>query len=74
MGPEQEKLMARLFDDPNRRTRNFHISPGTRRATAEEICGQINSALDQIARGEGSTGPAWRFNSSLVHQTTEQTK
>ena len=54
MGPEQERLMQRLFGDPNRRILNFHISLGTRPATAEEICGEVNKALDEIERGDAT--------------------
>jgi len=54
MGPQQERLMKRLFDDPNRKIRNFDIYPGTRQATAEEICEQINKAMDEVERGEAT--------------------
>jgi hypothetical protein len=51
MGPEQKRLTERLFGDPNRQTRNFNIFPGERRCTPEELCREINSALDQIENG-----------------------
>jgi hypothetical protein len=60
IGPEQQRLTDRLFNDPNRRTLNFNIFPGERRVTAEELCREVNSAMDQIERGEAeevSYGP-----------------
>jgi hypothetical protein len=51
IGPEQKRLTERLFGDPNRQTRNFNIFPGERRCTPEELCREINSALDQIENG-----------------------
>jgi hypothetical protein len=50
MGPEQHRLIDRLFDDPTRKLRNFSITPGNKPATAEEICGEINKAMDEIER------------------------
>ncbi len=50
MGPEQQRLMDRLFNDPTRTTRNFHLTPGDKPATAEQICGEVNKAMDEIER------------------------
>jgi len=50
MGPEQKRLEDRLFNDPDRKLRNFHITPGDKPATAEEICANVNAAMDEIER------------------------
>ena len=50
MGPEQKRLMDRLFNDPTRRLRNFHITPGDKPATAEEICAEVNKGIDEVER------------------------
>lgn len=50
IGPEQARLLDRLFNDPTRKTRNFHVTPGDGTFTAEELCAQINSAMDQVER------------------------
>ncbi len=54
MGPEQTRLLDRLFGDPKRKTLNFNIFPGERahECTAEELCAEINKALDQVDSGE----------------------
>lgn len=61
MGPEQERLMDRLFNDPTRKLRNFHITPGDKPSTAEEICAAVNKAMDQSERrkaaGDFGDGP-----------------
>jgi hypothetical protein len=57
MGPEQKRLMKRLFGDPNRRLRNFHISRGERECTVEELCAEINRAFDQVEDGTATFGP-----------------
>lgn len=58
-GPEQKRLMDRLFGDPTRRCLNFNIFPGERahECTAEELCAEINKALDQVESGEAAPGP-----------------
>ena len=50
MGPEQKRLMDRLFNDPTRKLRNFHITPGDKPATSEEICAEVNKAMDEVER------------------------
>ena len=50
MGPEQERLAKRLFEDPSRKTLNFGITPGAKPATAEELCAEVNKALDEMER------------------------
>lgn len=52
MGPEQEKLMSRLFDDPNRKLVNFNIFRGDKPASAEQLCAEVNKAMDEVARIE----------------------
>jgi hypothetical protein len=54
MGPEQTRLMDRLFGDPDRRCLNFNIFPSERahECTAEELCAEINKAFDQVESGE----------------------
>jgi hypothetical protein len=58
MGPEQTRLMSRLFDDPKRKLRNFHITPGDKASSAEEICAEVNKAMDQVEcrRAAGDLG------------------
>ncbi|HZS57580.1 MAG TPA: hypothetical protein VFA65_24480 [Bryobacteraceae bacterium] len=51
MGPEQTRLIDRLCNDPERKLLNFNIFPGDRRCTPEELCAEVNKALDQIERG-----------------------
>lgn len=57
MGLEQTRLMARLFDDPKRRIRNFSVTPGDGQFTAEQLCEQINKALDDVANGTATASP-----------------
>lgn len=52
IGPEQQRLLDRLFNDPERRTLNFKFTPGEHPTSAEAICQQINYALDQIESGQ----------------------
>lgn len=52
MGPEQQRLMDRLFGDPTRKLLNFKITPGERRVTAEELCRELNKAFDDIESGQ----------------------
>lgn len=52
MGPEQQRLMDRLFGDPDRKVRNFNIYPGERKCTPEELCAEVNKALDAIEAGD----------------------
>jgi len=47
-GPEQKRLTDRLFNDPRRKLVNFHIDRGDGPATAEEICAEVNKAMDQV--------------------------
>lgn len=44
---EQDRLMARLFDNSDFKLRNFHVTRGHGPCTKEELCAEINSALDQ---------------------------
>lgn len=48
MGPEQQRLMDRLFKDPTRKLRNFHITRAYTPCTAEELSAEINKAMDQV--------------------------
>jgi hypothetical protein len=61
MGPQQQRLMDRLFGDPTRSVRNFKLTPGDKPATAEELCAEINKAMDEVERrraaGEPDDGP-----------------
>lgn len=61
MGPEQQRLMDRLFNDPTRKLRNFHVTPGDGCFTAEQICAGVNTAMDQVERrraaGDLGDGP-----------------
>lgn len=61
MGPEQKKLMDRLFADPERELVNFQISAGKAPVDAETLCAEINSAMDQVERrraaGDMGDGP-----------------
>jgi hypothetical protein len=61
MGPEQQRLMDRLFNDPTRKLRNFKITPGDGAFTKEELCAEINKAMDEVARrraaGDKGDGP-----------------
>jgi hypothetical protein len=50
MGPEQQRLMDRLFNDPTRKLLNFKITPGDKPSTKEELCAEINKALDERER------------------------
>lgn len=50
MGPEQKRLMDRLFNDPTRKLRNFSITPGDKPCTAEQLCAEINKAMDEVER------------------------
>lgn len=52
MGPEQKRLMDRLFNDPKRKLINFNIFPGDKPATAEQICEQVNLAMDALEKGD----------------------
>lgn len=57
MGPEQARLIDRLCNDPNRKLVNFDIFPGEQKCTAEELCAEINRALDQVENGTAIPGP-----------------
>lgn len=52
-GPEENKLMARLFDDPKKKILNFHVSwgPKAHLCTREELCAELNKSFDQIEDG-----------------------
>jgi hypothetical protein len=54
MGPEQTKLMDRLFGDPSRKLVNFKFTRGDKPATAEEICEQMNKAFEDLERRRAS--------------------
>jgi len=60
-GPEQQRLMDRLFNDPTRKILNFKMTRGDGSFTAEELCAQVNSAMDQVERrraaGDLGDGP-----------------
>lgn len=49
MKTQLEILKDRLFGDPDFRTTNISIFPGTKPATPEQIAGEINKAMDQLA-------------------------
>lgn len=53
---EQERLIDRLFNNPQRKLLNFSIFRGEKPCTAEELCAAINSALDQVENGTGVEG------------------
>lgn len=61
MTPEKDRLMKRLFEDPTRRLVNFKISPGDSPGTSEQLCAEINGAMDQVeqrrAAGDMGDGP-----------------
>lgn len=46
MGPEQERLMKRLFENPDRKLINLKLFRGDKPATAEQICAELNKMLD----------------------------
>lgn len=48
MGPEQERLGNRLFGDPEQRAVNFSITLGDNPGTPEDICAEVNRAMDQL--------------------------
>lgn len=53
MGSELERLKHRLFGEGQMGARNVKIFRGDNAdATAEEIAGQMNLALDEIAAGK----------------------
>jgi hypothetical protein len=47
-GPEEARLIDRLFNDPTKVLRNFHVSwgPGAHKATREQRAKAINDMLD----------------------------
>jgi hypothetical protein len=58
MGPEQKRLMDRLFNDPTRKLVNFKLTPGDDPCTAEELCAEINKTMDERESGRlQPTGP-----------------
>jgi hypothetical protein len=61
IGPEQNRLIDRLFNDPSRKLLNFKITPGDKPCTTEELCGSINSSMDEVERrraaGDKGDGP-----------------
>lgn len=61
MGPEQQRLMDRMFSDPTRKLVNFKISAGDTPESAEKLCAEINGAMDQVERrraaGDMGDGP-----------------
>jgi hypothetical protein len=50
IGPEQQRLYDRLFGDPSRKIRNFNFTVGDGAPTPEQLCGEINKALDEVER------------------------
>lgn len=48
MGPEQSRLLERLFSDPTLKLRNFKFTVGDGSPTPEMLCREINKALDEI--------------------------
>lgn len=48
---EKARLIDRLFNNPDFKLRNIHISRGDKPCTAEQLCAEINKALDDIASG-----------------------
>jgi hypothetical protein len=54
-GLEEQRLIDRLFNDPTRKTVNFHVSwgPEAHKISREERCAALNHALDAVDRGEG---------------------
>lgn len=51
--PETDRLVGRLFGDPNRKLVGFNVWRGSRPTTPEELAAAINRALDQA---EAETG------------------
>lgn len=51
---EKEKLMNRLFGDPNMKLKNFKVfwGPKAHLITAEERAKVLNDAMDQVERGD----------------------
>ena len=49
--------MDRLFNDPTRKLLNFNITPGDKPATAEQICGEVNRAMDEVERRRAALSP-----------------
>lgn len=64
-GSEQTRLMDRLFNDPTRKLLNFSITPGEQRCTAEELCAEINSAMDQVDSGRARRVEASEIDGNL---------
>lgn len=58
MGPEQTRLMDRLLNDPTRKLLNFKFSPGDKSSKPEEVCTELNKALDEVENGLAPSGPA----------------
>ena len=53
-GPEQKKLTDRLFGDPTRKAKNFKFTVGDGNPTPEQVCGEINKAMDEVERHRAS--------------------
>lgn len=51
---EKEKLMNRLFGNPNMKLKNFNVfwGPEAHLITAEERAKVLNDAMDQVERGD----------------------
>lgn len=51
---EKDKLLNRLFGDPEKKALNFNIFPGENihKYTTEEVCAEINKAMDQLENGD----------------------
>jgi hypothetical protein len=50
-GPEQAKLLARLFDDPDRKLKAFGVVRGNLPTDPESLCREINRAMDDKEAG-----------------------
>ncbi len=48
--PEMDRLKDRLFGDPNKRVKNFHVTwgPKAHLVSKEERVAQINKAMDEV--------------------------
>jgi hypothetical protein len=53
---ELERLVDRLCNDPKRKLLNFHVTRGEAVCTVEELCAELNSALDQVESGQATRG------------------
>ena len=56
---EQARLVDRLTSDPDMRRIALHVTPGDAVTSREELCREINRALDQVEAG--AARPSTRF-------------